>query len=338
VRAEGRDPALIPSTRVNRPEGELSVVVPVYGCEGCLVALHERLVAALEPLVADFELILVDDRGPDDSWEVMRKLADQDDRVRALRLSRNFGQQAAITAGLAAARSPWTVVMDCDLQDPPEVIPRLWAKAHEGYDIVFGRRVTRSHAPFRLLGAKAYFLFLKTFLGVNMSGDFGAFTIISRRVRETVLAMPDADRHYVPMLLWVGYEQTAVEYEHEERFAGQSSYSLVGLAKHAVAGVMFHTTSLLRWIIYAGLGLAVAGFMFALFLIASYFLIDDPYPGWTSLVVVILVTTGFLTLSTGITGLYVGSVFRQVKGRPLYILDTEYETAATTEGTSTPVS
>jgi len=316
---------------------ELSVVVPVYGCEGCLRSLHARLVAVLEDLVQSFEIIFVDDRGPDNSWPVLCELADGDNRVRALRLSRNFGQQAAITAGLAASRSSWTVVMDCDLQDPPELIPRLWAKAREGYDIVFGRRAARTHSAFRRLAAKTYFRFLRTFLGVRISGDFGAFTLISRRAREAVLSMPDVDRHYVPMLLWVGFEQAAVEYDLEERHdAGRSSYSFGTLIRLAVAGVLFQTTALLRWIIYAGITLALVGFAFAAFLIVSYFL-TEPYPGWTSLVVVILVTSGFVALSTGVTGLYVGSVFRQVKGRPLYLIDTEYRGGAELETRTTRV-
>lgn len=300
----------------------------MYGCAGCLRSLHARLVTVLEELVSSFELIFVDDRGPDDSWEVLRGIADGDDRVRAIRLSRNFGQQAAITAGLEGAIAPWTVVMDCDLQDPPELIPRLLAKAREGYDVVFGRRASRTHSPFRVMASKAYFRFLRVFLGVQITGDFGAFTLISTRAREGVLGMPDADRHYVPMLLWIGFEQAAVDYELDERFEGESSYSLVALVRLAVAGVLFQTTSLLRWIIYAGLGMAFAGFACALFLVGSYFLIDDPYPGWTSLGVLILVTSGFVALSAGITGLYVGNVFRQVKGRPLYLIDTEYRSQA----------
>ena len=302
----------------------LSVVVPVYGCEGCLRRLHARLVAVLEELVDSFEIVFVDDRGPDNSWPVLCELADADPRVRALRLSRNFGQQAAITAGLSATRASWTVVMDCDLQDPPEVIPRLWAKAQEGYDIVFGRRQARTHTFFRRLAAGTYFRFLRTILGVNINPEFGAFSLISARAREAVLSMPDADRHYVPMLLWVGYDQAAVEYELEERFAGKSGYTLGSLIRLAVAGVLFQTTSLLRWIIYAGIALALGGFAFAGFLVIQYLFADHPYPGWTSLIVVMLVTSGFLALSTGVTGLYVGNVFRQVKGRPLYLVDAEY--------------
>jgi polyisoprenyl-phosphate glycosyltransferase len=304
---------------------DLAVVVPVYGCAGCLVALHERLVRVLDDLGISFELIFVDDRATDDSWSILRDLADRDERVRAIRLSRNFGQQAAITAGLAACRSRWTVVMDCDLQDPPEMIPRLWAKAQEGFDVVLGRRRTRKHSVFRRLAAKAYFHFLKTVVGGEAHGDISTFSLISARVRDAVLTFPDQDRQYVPMLLWTGFEQTAVSYDGDPRFdGGKSSYTLGTLMRVAVAGVLFQTTTLLRWIIYLGLFVASAGFLLACYLVAAYFFISPP-PGWTSLVVTMLITTGVLTISTGVTGLYVGNVFREVKGRPLYLVDVEYQ-------------
>jgi polyisoprenyl-phosphate glycosyltransferase len=314
---------------------ELSVVIPVYRCRDCLPELHRRLTEALESVSGDVEIVFVEDGGADGSWEVLSELATRDPRVKAYRLSRNFGQHAAITAGLSKATGRWVVVMDCDLQDPPEIIPRLWAKAQEGYDVVFGKRAARTHSVVRRLAAKAYFRFLRSILGVQISGNFGAFTLISRRAREAVLSMPDVDRHYVPMLLWVGYEQAAVEYDLEQRYAGESSYSFSALVRLAVTGVLFQTTSLLRWIIYAGISLALAGFAVAGFLIVSYYFIT-PYPGWTSLVVVILVTSGFVALSTGVTGLYVGNVFRQVKGRPLYLVESEYRAGTEIHAQSGP--
>jgi polyisoprenyl-phosphate glycosyltransferase len=303
---------------------ELSVVVPVYGCDACLWRLHERLTASLAEITDDYELIFVDDRSPDDSWAVLQEIAPTDPHVRLLRLSRNFGQQAAITAGLTRSRGRRTVVMDCDLQDPPELIPRLYSKAAEGYDIVFARRARRSQSPLRRLASATYFLFLRWFVGASVTADYGAFTMISARAREAFLAIPDADRHYVPILLWIGFDQAVVDYEQAERYAGRSAYSLSTLVRLAVAGVLLQTTTLLRWIIYAGIALALAGMAFAVFLFASYFWLHR-FPGWTSLIVVVLTTSGFLALSTGVTGLYVGNIFRQVKGRPLFILDEEHQ-------------
>jgi glycosyltransferase involved in cell wall biosynthesis len=305
---------------VSREQVELAVVVPVYRCSDCLLVLHERLTRTLRDLGVTYEILFVDDRSPDDSWPLLADLADRDATVRALRLSRNFGQQAAITAGLAESRASWTVVMDCDLQDPPEFIPQLYAKAREGHDVVLARRRSRSHSVFRLLAARIYFAFLRIFLKTNIDSGFGAFSIISRKARSAVLSVPDADRHYVPILLWVGFERASIEFEHAERYAGKSAYSMGSLVRLALSGIFFQTASLLRWIIYLGFLFAFLGVCLAVALVASY-LFFDPYPGWTSLAVLILVTSGFIIASTGVSGLYIGMIFKQVKNRPLYVID-----------------
>jgi polyisoprenyl-phosphate glycosyltransferase len=307
---------------MSEEEIELSVVVPVYRCEECLEVLHRRVVASMSTLTDAFEIVFVDDRSPDGSRAVLSNLAARDPAVRVLRLSRNFGQQAAITAGLSRSRGRWTVVMDCDLQDPPELIPRLYAKAQEGYDVVLARRAQRSHSPLRLFAAKLYFKAIRLFLGVEISGDYGAFSILSAKARTAFLSVPDADRHYIPILFWIGFERADVEFEHGRRYAGKSSYSFGSLVSLAVQGVFFQTTTLLRWVIYAGFAIAAAGMLLAALLVASRFFYH-PYPGWTSLIVLLLVIGGFVILSTGVTGLYVGRIFKQVKGRPLFIVDAE---------------
>jgi polyisoprenyl-phosphate glycosyltransferase len=299
---------------------EVSVVVPVYRCAECLGALHERLTQALTDLGVSYEIVFVDDRSPDDAWSTLTEIARRDDAVRALRLSRNFGQQAAITAGLAESSGKWTVVMDCDLQDPPELIPRLYAKAQEGHDVVLARRKSRRHSVFRLLAARLYFGFLRTFLKAQIDSGFGAFSMISSKARSAFLSVPDADRHYVPILLWIGFEQTSIEFEQAERYSGKSSYSFGSLMRLALSGIFFQTASLLRWIIYLGFAFAFVGVCLAIFFVISYFWFE-PYPGWTSLAVLILLSSGMIIASTGITGLYVGMIFKQVKNRPLFIVD-----------------
>jgi glycosyltransferase involved in cell wall biosynthesis len=303
-------------------EIELSVVVPVYRCAECIRPLHRRLTATLRHLSPAAEIIFVDDRSPDDSWKALTELTREDPSVRALRLSRNFGQQAAITAGIAASRSRWTVVMDCDLQDPPEVVPELYGRALEGFDIVLARRRAKKHSFFRLLAARIYFKFIALFLGVRISGEYGSFSIISAKVREAFLRVPDRDRHYLPILLWLGFEHTSIEYEHGERHAGESSYSLRALIRLAVEGVFFQTASLLRWIVYLGFGVAFAGLVLAIALIVLAIVVNPP-PGWTSIAVLLLVIGGFIIVSTGVTGLYIGKIFQQVKNRPLYLIDEE---------------
>jgi len=269
-----------------------------------------------------YELIFVDDRSPDGAWQILRELTIADPRVRALRLSRNFGQQAAITAGIGASRSTWTVVMDCDLQDPPEFVADLYAKAQEGFDIVLGRRKEKKHSFFRLLAARLYFRFLRLFLGVHISGEYGSFSIIAAKVREAFLRVPDRDRHYLPILLWLGFNRASIDYEHGERHAGKSSYSLRSLVRLAVEGVFFQTASLLRWIVYLGFCVALAGALLAVALIVLAILVNPP-PGWTSLAVLILLVGGFIIVSTGVTGLYIGKIFQQVKNRPLFLVDEE---------------
>jgi dolichol-phosphate mannosyltransferase len=269
-----------------------------------------------------YELIFVDDRSPDGAWQVLRELTVADSHVRALRLSRNFGQQAAITAGIGAGRGSWTVVMDCDLQDPPEFVADLYAKAQEGFDIVLGRRKEKKHSFFRLLAARLYFRFLRLFLGVHISGEYGSFSIIAAKVREAFLRVPDRDRHYLPILLWLGFNRASVDYEHGERHAGKSSYSLRSLVRLAVEGVFFQTASLLRWIVYLGFCVALAGALLAVALIVLAIVVNPP-PGWTSLAVLTLLVGGFIIVSTGVTGLYIGKIFQQVKNRPLFLVDEE---------------
>ncbi len=299
---------------------ELSVVVPVYKCDGCLRSLHQRLSKALGSLGIGYQVLLVDDRSPDGGWEIMKELARSDHHLKLVRLSRNFGQHAAVTAGLAQATGRWTVVMDCDLQDPPEAIAELYGKALQGFDIVHARRVGRRHAWYRRAASAAYFRLLNAVLGTSLTSDYGNFSIISARVRDAFLSFRDKDRHYLMILDWLGFDRAIVDVPHEERFAGKSAYSLGMLLDFAVAGLLFQTTTLLRWIIYAGFVLSGLGGGLAILIVIRYF-VGKTYPGWTSLGVLLLLVGGFIITSTGVIGLYVGNVFTQVKDRPLYIVD-----------------
>lgn len=314
----GVEPAL--QNRSTTPAPLISVVVPVYGCRACLEHLHERLTLMLRDLVPNHEIVLVDDRAEDGSWAEIERLVNLDPAVRGIRLSRNFGQHAAITAGLSHAQGQWIVVMDCDLQDPPEEIPRLYAKAREGYDIVFGRRTHKPTGPVRRMMAGLYFRSLRAFTGVHIDGQYGTFSVISRRVADAFLDLHDHDRHYLMILNWLGFDTAAVDYEPALRYSGRSSYSLPRLIEHALDGIFFQTTVLLRWIVYLGFFLASLGGALAAFLIAAR-VVGEAYPGWTSIVVLTLALCGFIILSTGIAGLYIGKVFEQSRGRPIFVVD-----------------
>jgi glycosyltransferase involved in cell wall biosynthesis len=301
-------------------EIELSVVVPVYACATCLHALHERLSATLAAMGVEYELIFVDDRAVDGSWDVLQQLAAADPRIRAYRLSRNFGQHVAITAGLAQTSGARIVVMDCDLQDPPEEIPNLYAKAREGYDIVFARRMSRPGSRVRRAAAQLYFRLLNGIAGTEIDRSYGTLSMISRKVVDAYLEFRDRDRHYLFILYWLGFNHASIEFPYADRHSGRSAYGLRTLMRHAVDGLVFQTTVVLRWIVCAGFALAGSGALLAAYFVLIHLGGSTP-PGWTSLAIFVLVLSGFVITSSGVVGLYVGKIFEQVKGRPLYVLD-----------------
>lgn len=303
----------------------ISVVVPVYGCAGCLEQLCSRLKASLESITNRYEIILVDDRSPDNAWPSILRVQQHYPQVKGIRLSRNFGQQIAISAGLAEAQGDYAVVMDCDLQDPPEKIPDMFAKLNEGYDLVMARRAERSHSWFRLMAAKVYFYILSRLQEEKIDGSYGSFSMLSRKVIDAFLKFSERERHYLFILRWLGFNVGTVEYEHEERSIGQSSYTIKRLLKHAIDGIFFQATVLLRWIVGVGLLFALFGVTLAGYFVYQHFIHGSVVAGWTSMVVLLLVCTGVILVSLGVIGLYVGKIFDQAKGRPLYLIDTVSE-------------
>jgi polyisoprenyl-phosphate glycosyltransferase len=300
---------------------QLSVVVPVYACADCLGALHERLTRSVAGITDRYELVFVDDRSEDAGWDVLQRLASSDRHVRAFRLSRNFGQDAAITAGLAQARGAWAVVMDCDLQEAPEDIPRLWAAAGEGYDIVRTIRRGWRHSAFRRWTSRAY---RKLTLETDVRPDYSNLSLLSRRVIDAFLRLRDRDREFMIALDWLGFDATTIEIEHRERHAGESSYNLQRLVRVAIDGMFFRSTVLLRVVVLVGFVVALIGVVLAVFEVADYFLEpSNTVPGYTSLAVLLLLLAGFIIVSVGVVGLYVGRVFEQVKQRPLFLIDAQ---------------
>ncbi|MDR9777572.1 glycosyltransferase family 2 protein [Rhizobium hidalgonense] len=302
----------------------LSVVVPVYGCDGCIEELCSRARLALIGMGVSFEILLVDDRSPDQSWSKIVAVYEHFPEVKGIRLSRNFGQHIAISAGLAAAKGDYAVVMDCDLQDPPERIPELYSKMQEGFDLVLAKRVSRSHSAGRVFGSKAYFLLMGRLSKGTFDGSFGSFSILSRKVINEFLRFNEKERHYLFVLRWLGFSIGTIEYNHNQRFAGKSSYSLSRLIQHALDGIFFQSTDLLKWIVTLGLAFSFVGIASSLYFIFSYFA-HGSSPGWTSLFVAMLMCTGAILVSLGVLGLYVGKIFDQVKERPLYSVDVMLE-------------
>lgn len=304
---------------------ELSVVIPVFNCEDCLDELHRRLVATLDAEVGpdQYEILLVDDRSTDGSWPAAERLSAADSRVHAVRLSRNFGQNAAIIAGIERSRGRWTVVVDCDLQDPPELIPKLLEQARSGYDVVFAARTRRDQSRVRAFAAHIYLQALSLAVGVELDATVGEFSVISARVRDALIQLGDARRDYRLSLLWLGFERALVPFEREQRFAGESSYRLRSLMRSAADGIFFQTGTFLRWVTYLGFTTALAGGVLSVFFIVSYFVGDYGFRGYTTITVLILLVGGSTIICIGVTGLYIEKIFEQVKERPLYVVDVE---------------
>jgi len=306
-------------------EVDLSIVVPVYACAPCLEALHARLTKSVAEVTASYELVLVDDRSLDDGWTVLQRLAAADPHVRAFRLSRNFGQHAAITAGLSVARGRRAVVMDCDLQEAPEDVPRLWAAAEEGYDVVRTIRRDRHHPPLKRLASRIY---RRLTLETDTPSDYSTLSLISRPVIDAFLRLRDQDREYMIALDWLGFDGTTIEIDHSERHEGRSAYTLGRLIGVALDGMFFRSTVLLRLVVLVGFLVAATGIVVAGFEIVDYF--AEPgrtVPGYTSLAVLLLVLGGFIIISVGVVGIYVGRIFEQVKDRPLFLIDAQTDGA-----------
>lgn len=301
---------------------ELSVVIPVFGCSRQLDELYERLRAAIEPLTADFELVLVDDASPDSAWPRLMALAESDPRVRVFGLSRNFGQDAAITAGLAKARGRWVIVMDCDLQEPPEAIPELYARAQEGFEVVRTERGARGHSRVRRLASSVY---RRLLLEETAHPEYSNMSLLSRRAVDAFNAMQDRDREYHLMLDWLGFPSAVVPIAFVPR-ADESSYTLRKLMLVALDGMFFRTTVLLRVVVFLGFLVAAVGAALALYNVVYYFAAGQP-TGYTSLIVLLVLFSGLIIVSIGVVGLYVGRIFEQVKSRPLYVIARQVDRA-----------
>jgi len=299
---------------------ELSVVIPVYRAADCLAELHRRLTATLGGMKLDYEIVLVDDGSPDASGDIIAEIARRDSRVVSLLLSRNFGQHAAVTAGLTEARGHWIVVMDCDLQDPPESIPALYEKAQQGYDVVLGRRIGRKDSFFKRLTSRVWFAIFNHLADLDADPASGNFSIVSRQVIAELLRVNDVHRQYLMLLRWLGFRRAYVDYEHGARFAGRSSYSLSRLVRHSMTTIAAHSTKLLYLAIWMGFVFMLISVGLAGYVIVQKLLYRIGVQGWASLMAAVWLVGGAVLFSLGVLGIYIGKIFEQVKQRPLFIV------------------
>ena len=300
----------------------ISVVIPVFRAERILVSLCERLDAALRKIGRPFEIILVDDRSPDQSWDIITAMVARFPQIRAIRLSRNFGQHYAITAGLDVAAGEWVVVMDCDLQDQPEEIAKLLEAAECGYDIVLARRVQRSDAFHKRLLSRCFYRAFNLLSGYRIDPTVGSFRMMRRTVVEAYRNMRESARLFGGMIEWLGFETTSVDVEHAGRFEGRTSYSLRALMRLAVDGMVAFSNRPLYLSIGIGVAISLAATVFGCSLVLNYLLHPRVgVPGWLSTITLSAFIGGLILLNLGVLGIYVGRIYDQSKGRPLYVID-----------------
>ncbi|SDI36472.1 dolichol-phosphate mannosyltransferase [Alteribacillus persepolensis] len=298
----------------------ISVVTPVYGCGDCLIQLYSRIKDTLEQHSLSFEMIMVEDNSPDQSWEVIQQLIHKDQRVKGISLARNFGQHAAITAGLDQTNGDWVVVMDCDLQDQPEEIIKLYEKAQEGYDVVFARRHIRHDSFFKKMSSKLFYKVYDYFTENKTDPAIANFSISSRKVIQNFRQLREQSRNFPLFIKWMGFHSASVNVKHKEREYGVSSYNLSKLMNLAIEGIVSQSNKPLRLSIKFGFLLSFGAVIYGLYLMYQYFFMFEPVPGWTSMMVSIYFIGGLLFANLGILGLYIGKVFDEVKNRPIYII------------------
>jgi len=298
----------------------ISVVIPVYKAENCLDRLYLRLKTALERISPDFEIVLVEDCGGDDSWRVIERLAGSDSRVRGLQFSRNFGQHYGITAGLDHCLGDWVVVMDCDLQDRPEEIPRLYAKAREGYDIVLARRRVRRDPLLKRTTSRLFYKIFSYLADIEYDGDSGNFRIISRKVVANYCRMREQLRFFGGLVQWMGFPTASIEVEHADRFEGKTTYTFAKLWKLASETIIAYSDKPLRLAVRFGFFMAFFSFCYGAYIFGKALIYGSSITGWSSLIVSLYFIGGIIISTLGIMGIYLGKTFDESKKRPLYII------------------
>jgi glycosyltransferase involved in cell wall biosynthesis len=298
----------------------ISVISPVYKAENILDELVKRITSEIEKITSDYEIILVEDGSPDNSWQKIKENCAKNDKVKGIKLSRNFGQHYAVTAGIENSFGEYLIIMDCDLQDDPIFIKQLIYEAQNGNDIVYTKRKKRAHSFSKSMTSKIYNLLFTFFANKEYDVDAGSLILFSKKVAIEFLKIKDKDRLYLQIFKWLGFKSCTVEVVHNERFEGNSSYTLIKLIKLGIQGWTSHSDKLLKLSIY--LGFFIASVSFALGLSIFVFWIYHPFQaGWPSLILSIFFSTGLILMSIGILGIYIGKTFEQSKNRPLYIID-----------------
>lgn len=299
----------------------LSIVSPIYKGEKMLSELVTRIEKSVNSFTDDFEIILVNDQSPDNSWEKIKEICAVDGHVKGVNLSRNFGQHYAITAGLSKTIGDWVVVMDCDLQDRPEEIPNLYNKALEGYDSVFAQRVERQDTFTKRMSSKLFYLVFSFLTDSKQDSSVANFGIYNRKVVNAILSMGDSIRYFPIMAQWVGFKKFYLPVVHAEREIGKSSYNLFKLLRLASDNMIGFSDKPLKLMLRFGFYVTIISLLFALWTFVKWLLGYIIVDGFTTMVISIWLAIGIITMMLGVTGIYIGKIYDRVKGRPTFIID-----------------
>jgi len=305
------------------PEQLISVVSPVYQAEEIVDELVKRIKKEITKITDTYEIILVEDGSLDKSWQKIKENCKADKRVKGIKLSRNFGQHYAISAGLKESSGDYVIVMDCDLQDNPKYIPDLLSKSKEGYDIVFTIHKERKHGKLKNFFSGLFYLIFNCLIGnknLRSSGQLGAYSLITRKVVDAFSQFNDYHRQYLPILHWLGFSNAYINIEHGKRFKGKTSYNFIKLITLAIDSIVSQTEKLLQLSIYGGFVFALVGFLSIIYIVIKA-IVNGFQPGWASTTVLIIFATGLILMSLGIVSIYIGKMFNQTKRRPLYLID-----------------
>ena len=300
---------------------EISIVVPLYNEEKNIRLMHDRLVSSILKITSNFEIIYVNDGSNDNSFLELLKLSNEDERVKYINFSRNFGHQIAVTAGLDYSKGAAVVIIDGDLQDPPEVIPEMYAMYKEGFEVVYGQRLKRKGDNFfKKITAKYFYRILKKITSINIPLDTGDFRLIDQKIVKDLKNMPEQNKFLRGQIAWLGYRQTSVFFERDERKFGETGYPFSKMLKFALDGITGFSDVPLQFVTKTGIFISFISFLVILYAIFSHFILERTITGWTSLIISSMFIGGVQLISVGIIGEYISRINKNVQNRPLYIV------------------
>ena len=299
----------------------LSVIIPVYYEEAVVEACYKELQRVMSKNKWEYEFIFVNDGSKDKTLEILRKISRVDINVKVIDFSRNFGHQVAVTAGIFHCLGDIAVIIDADLQDPPSIIEEMVAKWQEGYDVVYAKRKKRKgETVLKLITAKYFYRFLHYMAEIEIPMDTGDFRLMDRRAIEAFKQMPERNRFVRGMVSWVGFDQTYVEYERDERFAGETKYPFKKMLRFATDGIISFSTKPLKIVRSLGFMTIIIAIGLLVYSLISKFIMHSVVSGWTSLMVAITFFSGVQLFSIGLLGEYIARIYDESKGRPLYLI------------------